>query len=1073
MILELPIPCASLRQLCDTHQPLHAIWAAVSAPRIARLRNALSLHTASLRVNYATAFLEVRAALAPGGDSDRIAPAIDSAAAARVLTATFLAATHTAPTPRFAHAPSRLDLIRSQLAAVVGPGPEDDFTPLIPERTRHTPGPLASFEHTTHMCLAALCDGWEIEECTHMWARISTGTFSPSGRTFRPGPHRVHAEDHDWPSIQVRTISRALGEAPVSIYISHGQIIAITAGARLRARSSRPTGAPPLSLSDLPSFIALPRDEQGSPIIPKSRVTALVEAQEAWHQELGSLDSVTSTIVKGLLVMPKIASPTQRKVFKNHPSWEDNPAAQQALGPIIAKWLAQGVLEYVQWDDRQPILLQPCGAVPKGTAPFYRLITDARFGNSMYSDWGVTYSSAADLSAALQPRDFAWSADLQDAYHLSVFAGCGGELRPCQRPVIGKDGSVSWIDGYMVGCSPQSCLGGCDKDMSGISISGHIFRFAACQFGQKTAGSPLNSLVLSVAQYFARLQHVHVAAWVDDLHFSMATPDHPPCAGHAGGCATCAQAYEQAVQAEKLWRDKARALNLPLSEDKGHSVAQGGPFTGVHIDTLHGTYTMLDDKLKSLRDTLAALLNLESASPRLLATSRGKAAHYGCAIPFLAAMCPSLTQAMHQTECPFALPAPSLTEEAEDSHFDWDTAVPLSARTKAALRLMLHTVSELGTLGQPIWPLLPSSAHGAFLQGLPAPDGSPIIFATVHTSPHGWGLSSRLQASGPAILVHGAWSQARDLIDPSWMASPVFLGPASTPADANHQAALATLLGFHALAQRIPLLQHTLVLAGPSAAATRALRQGCSSDAALQDISMLLQTACMAARLPRPLLLTAPPARPAQPLTSTQERSATRDSSTVALRGLVHSIATSAGSPITLDLFASTSNAFGPRFFSAQPEAAAAGHNALEQACWDSVYCPWCAKRRPEFVLLFPPAHLVRAALVKARQDQAQGVAILPCTPSAAWWPSAMRASRSLKRNGQPYFRVRSSCLNLDNPAGDRARRFAVFHFDYWSGASPRGLPCHHGPLTRPAVPALLPATQADEAAFLAAIEPH
>ena len=27
--------------------------------------------------------------------------------------------------------------------------------------------------------------------------------------------------------------------------------------------------------------------------------------------------------------------------------------------------------------------------------------------------------------------------------------------------------------------------------MSGIMIEGHIFRFAACQFGQKTAGSPL------------------------------------------------------------------------------------------------------------------------------------------------------------------------------------------------------------------------------------------------------------------------------------------------------------------------------------------------------------------------------------------------------------------------------------------------------------------------------------------------------------------------------------------------------------------------------------------------------
>ncbi len=62
--------------------------------------------------------------------------------------------------------------------------------------------------------------------------------------------------------------------------------------------------------------------------------------------------------------------------------------------------------------------------------------------------------------------------------------------------------------------------------MSGISIACHVFRFAACRFGQETAGSPLNSLALSVARYFARLPDpVHaVAAWVDDLHFSMRTP---------------------------------------------------------------------------------------------------------------------------------------------------------------------------------------------------------------------------------------------------------------------------------------------------------------------------------------------------------------------------------------------------------------------------------------------------------------------------------------------------------------------------------------------------------------------
>ena len=51
------------------------------------------------------------------------------------------------------------------------------------------------------------------------------------------------------------------------------------------------------------------------------------------------------------------------------------------------------------WNDRMPILLHPCGAAPKETAPFYHLITDARSAKKLYSDWGTTYTTPA-ISAA-------------------------------------------------------------------------------------------------------------------------------------------------------------------------------------------------------------------------------------------------------------------------------------------------------------------------------------------------------------------------------------------------------------------------------------------------------------------------------------------------------------------------------------------------------------------------------------------------------------------------------------------------------------------------------------------------
>lgn len=62
---------------------------------------------------------------------------------------------------------------------------------------------------------------------------------------------------------------------------------------------------------------------------------------------------------------------------------DDNRRAPE---PVIAKWLASGVLEFAAWNEHMPILLQPCGAVPKWTAPSYRLITDACCTNKLYLD---------------------------------------------------------------------------------------------------------------------------------------------------------------------------------------------------------------------------------------------------------------------------------------------------------------------------------------------------------------------------------------------------------------------------------------------------------------------------------------------------------------------------------------------------------------------------------------------------------------------------------------------------------------------------------------------------------------
>jgi hypothetical protein len=72
---------------------------------------------------------------------------------------------------------------------------------------------------------------------------------------------------------------------------------------------------------------------------------------------------------------------------------------------------------------------------------------------------------------------------------------------------------------------------------------------------------------------------------------------------------------------------------------------------------------------------------VDEARPRTTAARSPRA--------FLTAMCPSLPQVMHQTECAFALPAPSRVEEEADLDFNWEAPLYITPHTCAALRLML------------------------------------------------------------------------------------------------------------------------------------------------------------------------------------------------------------------------------------------------------------------------------------------------------------------------------------------------------------------------------------------------
>jgi hypothetical protein len=187
-------------------------------------------------------------------------------------------------------------------------------------------------------------------------------------------------------------------------------------------------------------------------------------------------------------------------------------------------------------------------------------------------------------------------------------------------------------------------------------------------------------------------------------------------------------------------------------------------------------------------------------------------------------------------------------------------------------------------------------------------------------------------------------------------------------------------------------------------------------------------------RLARPLLLLAGPADYGQPASefSLELRAASADSATALLRDRVDHLAAQAGYSLTLDLFASSSNTQCACFYSAFPEPAASGVDALLQPSWAASPCQWCMAHRPDFVPLFPPVPLVRAAVNKARQDQAHGISILPCHHSAPWWRTIIGASRTRVSLGQQFYRIRASAANVSHCGWSSSARLALFHFDFW-----------------------------------------
>ena len=301
----------------------------------------------------------------------------------------------------------------------------------------------------------------------------------------------------------------------------------------------------------------------------------------------------------------------------------------------------------------------------------------------------------------------------------------------------------------------------------------------------------------------------------------------------------------------------------------------------------------------------------------------------------------------------------------------------------------------------------------------------------------------------PATILHGPWTSCRTLVNAPWMAG-CLCDELEAPTENSHAAALAILLALDA-ASRLHALRHVSVLIrSPSMVALSALQRGTSADPGLQDLVCLFTAACVSWAIPRPQFLLADDTSIDDLPSPAALARLTTDSATPRLRLVIARLAYRAQQRISLDLFASHTNTWGARYFSETREADAEGLDAFAQSSWSMSFCPHCNKARPDFVLLYPPFPLIKAALQRAQADQAHGILVVPYAASSPWWHSAMLASRTRVGPIQRAIRLPCSDSFVSNRSNPDGHFLAVLHFDFWQGPTPRLRPCPHAHLRRP-----------------------
>ena len=353
---------------------------------------------------------------------------------------------------------------------------------------------------------------------------------------------------------------------------------------------------------------------------------------------------------------------------------------------------------------------------------------------------------------------------------------------------------------------------------------------------------------------------------------------------------------------------------------------------------------------------------------------------------------------------------------------------------------MCGVLARYAPAGRPLWPPPASTAYAALLRG-----EAPALYCalTWDASTFGWAALARwwdLSGRDPVardLLLVGTWPDGWDVSEQPF------------------REALGGALGFEAFVSAVDVCGRYCVLRNDAAAAVAALRKGSTQSPQMQRCSLRLARAAAAVDV-----YTLPLHVPGLVLIQEGVDGASRDGSELgpdanvaAVLGpaiddtvwaaVLRVVAAASWGRVTVDAFASASNARAPRFWSRFIEPGAELFDALCAPDWAQSACPACGQAHREVLYAFPPAALVRATVEKACADRPLCVLVVQVAILAPYWSKLLYASAlplgALFEEG--FVRFRSPASHLRHPGDYSPSELAVFACDFGRLEPRLGLP--------------------------------